>query len=85
VRQRVSAFLDQTAAHHAGETIVVVGHTEVNRILLLIALALPTDALWRIEQHPCALSILRRDAHEWTVVTMNDTCHLDARVGGAAR
>ena len=78
VRQRVTAFLADIEARHASETIAVIGHTEVNRILLLIALHLPTDALWRIEQHPCAISLLRCDAQQWTVVTMNDTCHLGA-------
>jgi broad specificity phosphatase PhoE len=78
VRQRVTAFLIEAEARHANDTIVVVGHTEVNRILLLIALHLPTDALWRIEQHPCAISILRCHAQRWTVVMMNDTCHLAA-------
>jgi broad specificity phosphatase PhoE len=46
--------------------------------LSVIALHLPTDALWRIEQHPCAISVLRYHAQRWTVVTMNDTCHLAA-------
>ena len=78
VRQRVAAFLLDIEEKHANDTIVVVGHTEVNRILLLIALGLPTDALWRIEQHPCAISVVRAAERRWTVVTMNDTCHLAA-------
>jgi broad specificity phosphatase PhoE len=78
VRERVAAFLLDIEEKHPNDTIVVVGHTEVNRILLLITLQLPTDALWRIEQHPCAISVLRAAAQRWTIVTMNDTCHLAA-------
>ena len=80
VRQRVTAFLFEIGTRHPNDTVVVVGHTEVNRILLLIALRLPTDALWRIEQQPCAINVLRCDAQRWTIVSMNNTCHL-ARVG----
>jgi probable phosphoglycerate mutase len=80
VRQRLVAFLMDVEEKHADDTIVVVGHTEVNRLLLLIALRLSTDALWRLEQHPCAISVLRAEAQRWTIVTMNDTCHLAAIV-----
>lgn len=63
---------------HRGDTVVVVAHNSVNRVLLLHALGLPLARYWDIAQAPCALNVLRRDGGRMRVVTLNETGHLAA-------
>jgi probable phosphoglycerate mutase len=66
----------QIAARHPGQTVVVVGHTVINRALLLGALRLRSAAFWRLGQEPCAISVLETDGRSFVLESMNDTCHL---------
>ena len=43
-------------ARHRDDTIVLVGHDSVNRVLLLQFLDLPLSAYWRVAQEPCCLN-----------------------------
>jgi broad specificity phosphatase PhoE len=76
LRIRTMEAAGELAARHPGKTIVLVGHTVVNRAILLGALALRSHFFWRLRQDPCAINVLEVDGHEFTLVSMNDTCHL---------
>jgi phosphoserine phosphatase len=65
-------------AHHPDETIVLVGHDSVNRILLLQLLELPLSAYWRIDQAPCCLNLIDIGGGKVSVLSVNETQHLDA-------
>ena len=52
VAARVADAMRMVLARHAEETIVLVGHDSVNRVLLLGFLDLPLSAYWRIAQEP---------------------------------
>ena len=54
----------------------MVGHTVVNRLILLGVLGSTLERFWRLKQDPCALNILEFDGASFTVAAMNDTCHL---------
>ena len=60
LRARAMPMLDELAAHHAGETVVLVGHTVINRILLLGPLG---RGIARVEVHLQRLSRFG-DVHE---------------------
>lgn len=68
---------------HAGETIVIVGHDTVNRVLLLHALDLPLSAYWRVRQDPCCYNEILVCGDRFTAGALNDTGHL-AQGRGAA-
>ena len=72
-------MLDELAAHHAGETVVLVGHTVINRIPLLGVLGLGNDRLWRIKQEPCAINVFEVENGDYTLGLLNDTCHLHSQ------
>lgn len=82
LRQRGLSAVEDLAARHAGQTIVLVGHTVINRVILLAVLGLGHDRFWRLRQDTCAINVF--DAEDgcaeqrfrYTVVTLNDTCHL---------
>jgi len=67
---------------HRDDTIVLVGHDSVNRVLLLQCLDLPPQAYWRIAQEPCCLNEIDFDGGEVRIVRINETHHLDALAPG---
>jgi broad specificity phosphatase PhoE len=77
VRSRVVAALDDIVARHPGQTVALVSHTVVNRVLLCAVLGLGNDHFWRLQQETCAVNVF--DAEEdgsFTIALLNDTCHL---------
>jgi len=76
VRERGLAAVNELAARHTGETIALVGHTVINRLILLGVLGLSNDRFWRIRQDTCAINVFELENGEFTLVSLNDTCHL---------
>ena len=78
LRTRGMTAVNELAARHAGQTIVLVGHTVINRVILLGALGLGNDRFWRLQQDTCAINVFDADTQtgDFTLVSLNDTCHL---------
>jgi probable phosphoglycerate mutase len=78
LRTRAMKTLEELVSRHAGQTIALVGHTVINRIILLGVLGLDNDRFWHIRQEPCAINVFEAEAGDYTLVTLNDTCHLSS-------
>jgi len=76
LRVRAMKAVDELAARHAGQIIVLVGHTVINRIILLGVLGFKNERFWHIRQEPCAINMFEVDAGDYTLVSLNDICHL---------
>jgi phosphoserine phosphatase len=76
LRERAMPAIGNMAEKHKGETIVVVGHTVINRIILLGVLGLGNEAFWHLRQEPCAINIIEAGDGGYILASMNDTCHL---------
>ena len=76
LRARGLAAVNELAARHAEQTLVLVGHTVINRIILLGVLGLGNDRFWHLRQDTCAINVFEADDEEFTLVSLNDTCHL---------
>jgi broad specificity phosphatase PhoE len=76
LRSRAMNTVHELAGRHPGQAIVLVSHTDVNRLILLDALDLGSDHFWRLRQDTCAINVLELENRIFTVVSMNDTCHL---------
>jgi len=76
VQARVQQLLLETGAAHAGQTVVLVGHVVVNRVLLCTLLGLNLDAFWRIGQDNGAINAAYWEPGAGSVACLNDTCHL---------
>ena len=76
LRARAMTMVQELAARHAAQTIVLVGHTIINRIILLGVLGLGNDRFWRLQQDTCAINVFEAEAGDFTLVSLNDTCHL---------
>jgi len=76
LRERVLKSVRELAESHQGETVVLVGHKIVNKMLLCAVLGLDNSHIWQIEQDQAAVNIF-----EWPsyLVLLNDTCHLSSR------
>jgi probable phosphoglycerate mutase len=64
---------------HPKQTVVLVGHDSVNRIILLHALDLPLSRYRRLAQDPCAINEIDFSAGEFTVRSVNGVDHLKER------
>jgi probable phosphoglycerate mutase len=76
LRIRAMNGVAELATRHSGQTIVLVAHTVLNRIILLGVLGIGNERFWRIQQEPCAINIFEFKDGEYTLVSLNDTCHL---------
>ena len=71
----LKAVLD-IASKHPGQVVVVVGHTVLNRAILLGVLSLGLRHFWQLSQEPCAVNVIELERASFTVRSLNDTCHL---------
>ena len=76
VLSRTSAAVQDALRHHPDETVVLVGHDSVNRVLLLFALELPLSCYWNLHQDPCGISELLFDNDSFVICSINQTQHL---------
>jgi broad specificity phosphatase PhoE len=76
VLSRASAALRDVLRHYPDETVVLVGHDSVNRVLLLFALELPLSRYWHLRQDPCGVSELLFDNGLFIIGSINQTQHL---------
>jgi len=72
------AAIKEIAARHPDETVVCVGHTVINRLILLGLLDLDLSYFWRIKQDNCSLNVLQKKNDQFICVTLNETGHLKA-------
>ena len=77
VRNRAMSALNEIYRRHSAEVIVLVSHTVVNRLLLLGILGLGNESFWHLHQEPCAINEIEISDNDFTLVRMNDTCHLN--------
>ena len=80
LRQRAMQTIHELAGKHPNDTIALVGHTVINRIILLGVLGLGNKRFWKIKQDTCAINVFEAEAGDFFLVSLNDTCHLIANV-----
>jgi probable phosphoglycerate mutase len=62
---------------HVDDTVVLVGHTSVNRALLVQLVDQPLSAYWRLAQAPCCVNEIDVVGGRIVVIRINETQHLD--------
>ena len=76
VRQRASAALAELVEQCPGQTIALVAHRVVNKVLICHILGLPNSHFWQIKQDTAAINRFRGTSAGYIVDCLNDTCHL---------
>jgi len=79
----VSALRD-VIGRHPSDTVVLVGHDSINRVLLLHASGLPLSRYWRLGQQPCAISEIDFSGDGFVMCSINETYHLKEPPAGEA-
>jgi len=76
VAARTARALQSVRESAGSETVVLVGHDSVNRVMLAQCLDMPLSSYWRIVQDPCCINEIELDAEGIRLRRMNDTAHL---------
>jgi broad specificity phosphatase PhoE len=77
VDSRVRAALAALVEQHRGETIILVSHAIVIRLIVLAALGLGPDRLWSVDASPAGITEIEYQENWATVHRMNTLAHLD--------
>ena len=76
VQRRLVSLLDALRTRHQGQTITLVGHQIVNKVLACTLLGLDLDQIWRIGQETASINVFQECESRWNTLCLNDTCHL---------
>ncbi len=79
VRLRAMGALREIAERHQGQTVVIVAHTVVNRLLLMGIFDIDNQHFHHLGQDPGGINLLTYDGDAFSLLKMNETAHLDAR------
>jgi phosphoserine phosphatase len=77
VATRTASVLRFVLSRYATETLVLVGHDSVNKVMLTQILDMPLSAYWRFAQSPCCINEIEVTGSSFQLRRMNDTAHLD--------
>jgi broad specificity phosphatase PhoE len=76
VRERALAAVRDICARHPNETVLLVAHQVVNKVLVCAMLGLSNAHYWRVRQDNACLDVFTYRDGVFTAVHVNDTCHL---------
>jgi broad specificity phosphatase PhoE len=76
VHARVAPAIDELLRVHAGESILVVAHNQVNRAYLAGLLGLGLSQARQVSLDNCGISVVVRQGEKTTVSTLNASFHL---------
>ncbi len=83
VRVRALAGVEEVVKRHPDQTVLLVGHRAVNKVLIAALIGLDNSHFWRIAQDTTAVNRFHRVGETWHIVLLNDTCHLRGVKRGA--
>jgi broad specificity phosphatase PhoE len=78
VAERARGAVQELAAAHTGEMIVLVTHAIVTRLIVLDALGLGPERLWTVDATPAGITEIEYEPGWATVHRMNTLAHLEA-------
>jgi broad specificity phosphatase PhoE len=76
VLARATGVLQFLLKEHRDQTVALVGHDSINRVILLHALGLPLSHYWRIRQDPCCVNEIAVEGETFTIHRINESHHL---------
>lgn len=85
VRRRAMASLEMVIEKHPEETLILVSHRVVNKVLLCGILGIDNAHFWQIAQDTTAINLIRYRKGKYVLWLMNETCHLKPLHEGGAK
>jgi broad specificity phosphatase PhoE len=80
VRSRAMKVVKEIIERHPQETVALVSHRVVLKVVICTLLGLDNSHFWNIGQDTTAVNCFHNKDGKWIVALLNDTCHLK-RVG----
>ena len=77
VRKRAVSALETLTRKHDGQTVVLVSHKVVIKVLLCHFLGLDDTCFWRFQQGFCAINVVEAERGSAALHLINDACHLE--------
>jgi broad specificity phosphatase PhoE len=77
IRTRAVSAVEGLTPKHDGQTVVLVSHKVVIKVLLCHFLGLGDSHFWRFQQGFCAVNVVEVDGSSTVVHLINDVCHLE--------
>ncbi len=77
VQSRAMSKIKTAIKIHPNNTIIMVSHTVVNRLILMGVLGIGIEHFWQLRQEPCAINVIEVKNDNFSLVSMNDCCHLE--------
>ena len=76
VRQRITATIDNLVKNHSEQTVALVSHNVVCRVLLCVVLGVDNSHFWQLGQDVAAINVFEVGDGNPVLSLLNDTCHL---------
>jgi broad specificity phosphatase PhoE len=76
VRVRAMAALEKVIHQHPEQTLVLVSHRVVNKVLICGILGLDNSHFWQIRQDTTAINLIQYRNGNYVLSLLNETCHL---------
>jgi broad specificity phosphatase PhoE len=76
VRQRITATIDNLVENHSEQTVALVSHNVVCRVLLCVVLGVDNSHFWQLGQDVAAINVFEVGDGKPVLSLLNDTCHL---------
>ena len=76
VRSRAMATLGKVIQQHPEQTLVLVSHRVVNKVLICGVLGLDNSHFWQITQDTTAINLIQHRKGNYVLSLLNETCHL---------
>jgi broad specificity phosphatase PhoE len=76
VQRRATKAAKEIVSNHPKETIVMVSHRVVNRVLICGLAGIDLSRFWQIGQDTTAINLLTWNKGRFVLACLNDTCHL---------
>jgi alpha-ribazole phosphatase len=83
VRKRSMKALEKVIENHPEETLAVVSHRVINKVLLCAILGIELSHFWYIKQDTCAINKFEYKDGNYYLTLLNDTCHLKKDEGAS--
>lgn len=77
VKKRVVTALKSLVHRHPEQTIVLISHKVVCKVLICYLLGLDNSHFWQVKQDTCAINLAEMGDGSPMVTLLNDTCHLE--------
>ncbi len=76
VRERSMAAVEWVSGRHSEESVILVSHRVVNKVILCAILGLDNSHFWQLGQDTTAINLIRFRHGKYTLSLMNEACHL---------